>query len=61
MAFAIRTLRDAYKKLPAGSAVTDDCQVAELAGETVKIVESNLPNIKITTVEDLQLAGAMLK
>lgn len=60
-AFAIRTLRDAYKKLPAGAAVTDDCQVAELAGETVKIVESNLPNIKITTVEDLQLAAAMLK
>ena len=33
----------------------------ELSGETVKIVESRLPNFKITTVEDLQIAGALLK
>jgi 2-C-methyl-D-erythritol 4-phosphate cytidylyltransferase len=33
----------------------------ELAGEPVKILESRAPNFKITTVEDLQLAGALLK
>ena len=32
-----------------------------LAGEPVKILESRAPNFKITTVEDLQLAGALLK
>lgn len=60
-AFAMRTLRNAYRALPPGVVVTDDCQAVELSGETVRIVESNSPNIKITTVEDLQLAAAMLK
>ena len=59
-AFQIRVLRDAYKKLDRKD-VTDDCQVVELAGETVKIVENRSPNLKITTVEDLQIAGALLK
>lgn len=59
-AFQIRTIRDAYKALGAKD-VTDDCQAVELAGEAVKIVECRVPNIKITTVEDLQIAGALLK
>ncbi len=59
-AFQFRILRDAYAKLESKD-VTDDCQVVELAGETVKIVENNKPNLKITTVEDLQVAGALLK
>lgn len=59
-AFAVKTLRDAYKALGSGT-VTDDCQAVELAGGTVKIFESRLPNLKITTVEDLQIANALLK
>ena len=59
-AFQLRTLRDAYKAL-GDREVTDDCQAVELVGGTVKIIESQLPNFKITTVEDLQLAGALLK
>ena len=59
-AFQLRTLRDAYRKLGKAE-VTDDCQAVELAGEQVKIVESLKPNFKITTVEDLQIAGALLK
>ena len=59
-AFQIRTLKNAYKALE-NREVTDDCQAVELAGETVKIIESRLPNFKITTVEDLQIAGALLK
>jgi 2-C-methyl-D-erythritol 4-phosphate cytidylyltransferase len=59
-AFQVKTLRAAYKALGAKD-VTDDCQAVELAGESVKIVECRQPNIKITTVEDLQIAGALLK
>ena len=60
-AFAIKTLRSAYRNLPEGVVVTDDCQAVEMAGEQVRVVESNRPNIKITTVEDLQVAAALLK
>lgn len=60
-AFSIKILRNAYRNLPDGTVVTDDCQAVELTGEQVKIVESNKPNMKITTVEDLQVAGALLK
>ena len=51
-------------KLPDGKTVktdvTDDCQAVELAGETVRIIENRNPNFKITTVEDLQIANAIL-
>ena len=59
-AFQVKTLRAAYKALGKVE-VTDDCQAVELSGETVKIVECLKPNFKITTVEDLQIAGALLK
>ena len=59
-AFAVKTLRAAYKALN-GREVTDDCQAVELLGEPVKIVENRKPNLKITTVEDLQVASALLK
>ena len=59
-AFLMKTIRAAYKAL-GDREVTDDCQAVELAGETVKVLESCKPNFKITTVEDLQFAGALLK
>ena len=59
-AFQFRVLRDAYKALGKNE-VTDDCQAVELNGGTVKIFESNKPNLKITTPEDLQVAAALLK
>lgn len=58
-AFQIRVLRDAYKTL-GKSEVTDDCAAVEKLGETVKIYENLKPNFKITTVEDLQIAGSVL-
>lgn len=58
--FLLKTLREAYQAL-GNREVTDDCQVVELAGETVKIVENRRPNFKITTAEDLQLVSALLK
>ena len=58
-AFQIKVLKDAYAKLGKNE-VTDDCQAVELAGETVRIYENHAPNFKITTVEDLQIASAVL-
>ena len=60
-AFQIKVLKDALAKLGTRQDVTDDCQAVELAGGTVKIIESLKPNFKITTVDDLQVAGALLK
>lgn len=59
-AFQAKVLRAAYKVL-GKTEITDDCQAVEMIGEAVKIVESNKPNFKITVVEDLQLAGTLLK
>jgi len=59
-AFQVKVIRDAYAKL-GKTDVTDDCQVVEQMGETVKIFENRKPNLKITTVEDLQIASALLK
>ena len=55
-------LRKAYAAVEAErKEVFDDAQAVEIAGESVKICESDKPNIKITTPEDLQVAAAILK
>ena len=58
-AFQIKVLKSAYASL-GKKEITDDCQAVELMGETVRIYESLAPNFKITTVEDLQIASAVL-
>lgn len=58
-AFQVKVLREAYAKL-GKQEVTDDCHAVELLGETVRIYENRNPNFKITTVEDLQIANAVL-
>lgn len=61
-AFPYSMLRKAYAAVEAGKKeVFDDSQAVELSGESVKICESDKPNIKITTPEDLQVAAAILK
>ena len=61
-AFPCSMLRKAYAAVEAQKIeVSDDSQAVEIAGETVKICESDKPNIKITTPEDLQVAAAILK
>jgi 2-C-methyl-D-erythritol 4-phosphate cytidylyltransferase len=58
--FPVGVLKKAYKS--AGKKeYTDDCMVVEKSGEKVRIFETNQPNLKITTVEDLQIAVALLK
>lgn len=42
------------------AAFTDDASVVERMGETINLVEGNRANIKITTQEDLLVAGALL-
>lgn len=59
-AFQIRDLRAAHKALGKRE-VSDDCMAVELNGGSVKIVTNLRPNFKITTVEDLQAAAALLK
>ncbi len=61
-AFPCSMLRKAYAAVEAGKKeVFDDSQAIEVLGESVKICESDKPNIKITTPEDLQVAAAILK
>ncbi len=61
-AFNAQLIRKAYAKVvEEKKVVTDDAGAVELLGEPVKIYEDNSVNIKITTVEDLQVAAAALK
>ena len=59
-AFHMKDIRAAYAAL-GKKEVTDDCQAVEENGGTVRILPSYTPNIKITTVEDLQVAAKLLK
>lgn len=59
-AFPVKDLRSAFAKLGKQEA-SDEAMAVELGGGSVKIIENLKPNFKITTVEDLQLAGSLLK
>jgi 2-C-methyl-D-erythritol 4-phosphate cytidylyltransferase len=59
--FKADLIRQAYRDLPDDQKnITDDAQVAELAGHKVKLVNSDLTNIKITVQADIRLAMAIL-
>ena len=60
--FDFDILRGALKKAEAdGAAVTDDCSAVELMGMSVKIVEGDERNIKVTTPLDLKIAEMLLE
>lgn len=60
-AFDVRLLKRAYAAVVEQKLdVTDDASAVEQLGESVKIFETEKPNLKITTVEDLQLAAAVV-
>ena len=60
-AFSASIIRRAYANVAAKKLdVTDDASAVELLGEPVKIFETNTPNLQITTVEDLQIAAAVV-
>ena len=60
--FDFDLLRGALKKAEQdGAAVTDDCSAVERMGMSVKIVEGDERNIKVTTPMDLKIAEMLLE
>ena len=60
--FDFDLLRGALKKAEMdGAAVTDDCSAVERMGMSVKIVEGDERNIKVTTPMDLKIAEMLLE
>ena len=60
--FDFDLIRGALKKAePEEWAVTDDCSAVELMGMSVKIVEGDERNIKVTTPLDLAIAKLLLE
>ena len=60
--FDLDLLKTALKKANAdGTPITDDCSAVELMGMTVKIVEGDEHNIKVTTPPDLKIAELFLE
>jgi 2-C-methyl-D-erythritol 4-phosphate cytidylyltransferase len=61
-AFETSLLKSAYEKALKDNFVgTDDASLVENLGETVQIVQSEFPNLKITNLQDLLLARALLQ
>lgn len=60
--FDVDLLKGALKKAKMdGAEVTDDCSAVELMGMSVKIVEGDERNIKVTTPMDLKVAEIFLE
>lgn len=60
--FDIDLLRGALKKAKLeGAEVTDDCSAVELLGMSIKIVEGDERNLKVTTPMDLKIAELLLE
>ncbi len=59
--FDFDLLRAALKKAKqTGAAITDDCSAVELLGMSVKLVEGDEHNIKVTTPMDLKIAEMLM-
>ena len=60
--FDLDLLKGALKKASAdGAVITDDCSAVENMGMSVKIVEGDEHNLKVTTPMDLKIAQALLE
>lgn len=60
--FDIQLLKGALRKARNGkTAITDDCSAVEQLGMSVKIVEGDERNIKVTTPMDLKIAALILE
>ena len=60
--FDLALLRGALKKAQKENAqITDDCSAVERMGMSVKIVEGDERNIKVTTPMDLKIAEMLLE
>ena len=60
--FDLTILKGALKKaVKKGVTITDDCSAVELLGMSVKIVEGDEKNLKVTTPPDLKIAQLLLE
>ncbi len=61
--FKMKKLKDLYNSLSQEdkNILTDACKIFLLKNESVNLVNGEISNIKITTVEDYKIAQAMLK
>jgi 2-C-methyl-D-erythritol 4-phosphate cytidylyltransferase/2-C-methyl-D-erythritol 2,4-cyclodiphosphate synthase len=59
-AFRRDVLADAIRLGRSGADATDEAMLAERAGHTVRVVESNQTNLKVTTQMDLAMAEALV-
>ena len=60
--FKTELLKNAYSHAAEiGFEGTDDCSVAEAAGISVRIIDGEYTNIKITTAEDIPIAEAICR
>jgi 2-C-methyl-D-erythritol 4-phosphate cytidylyltransferase len=58
--FDLHLIKNAYE-IKEDPSLTDDASVAEKAGHIISLFEGSYENIKITTQEDLTVAGALLE
>ena len=58
--FRREALLAAHRDFGSRPGITDDCMLMEMAGETVKLIEGDYTNIKVTTPEDRALAETFL-
>lgn len=58
--FDVQLIKNAYR-MREDISLTDDASVAEKAGHVISLFEGSFENIKITTPEDLVIAGALMK
>ena len=59
-AFRTSVLRDALALASASSDATDEAMLAERAGHHVRLVHGDPRNLKITTADDLEIAGRLI-
>ncbi len=60
--FRLEIIRAAYNRaILEGTEATDDAMLVERLGKSVSLVEGHPTNIKITTVEDMLLAEALIR
>lgn len=60
-AFNKKLYLDAVNTVENSKDFTDDCKLLEAYGKTVKFIDGDYENIKITTPEDIELAESYLK
>ncbi len=58
--FDMQLIKKAYE-IKEDASLTDDASVAERAGHIISLFEGSYENIKITTQEDLIVAGALME